>query len=331
MTNVVAPFNRLLSIAPMMDCTDRHYRYFMRLITKHVLLYTEMIHANQIIHGDKNYFLGFNPQEQPIAIQLGGHDPNLLTTASVTAENWGYQEINLNIGCPSDRVQKGKFGACLMNEPNLVAECVAAIKNKVSIPVTVKTRIGVDHNDSYEFLCNFIEKVKAAGCKTFIIHARKAWLKGLSPKQNRTIPPLDYERVYQLKKDYKDLEIIINGGIKTSEEIKDHLNHVDGVMIGRKAYSDPYLFSNMDSLFYNSKSPIKSRMQILKAYLPYLEQELKRGVRINLLTRHMVGLFHGLPNAKAFRHFMTGQLKTLAHYNELLNHVARLEKGTEEV
>ncbi|PHQ80996.1 MAG: tRNA dihydrouridine(20/20a) synthase DusA [Coxiella sp. (in: Bacteria)] len=297
--------NRKLSIAPMMDCTDRHYRYFSRLMTQHTVLYSEMVTAAAIINGDRDYLLGFSAEEQPLALQLGGSDPAALVEAAKIGEQYGYAEINLNVGCPSDRVQAGRFGACLMKEPDLVAECVVAMQDAVRVPVTVKTRLGVDDQDSYELLCRFIETVTASGCTTFILHARKAWLKGLSPRENRDVPPLDYERVYQVKRDYPELEIIINGGVKNHEQIEQHLQHVDGVMIGREAYSNPYFLAEFDQRYYGvTESPI-DQFQLVKRYAHYVMQQQAIGVPLRPLVRYLVGLFKGHPGARQWRRYLS--------------------------
>lgn len=295
----------ILSIAPMMDYTDRHCRYFLRLISQHILLYTEMITTGAILHGDKNYLLAYHPAEHPVAIQLGGSHPKDLAACAKIAEDFEYDEINLNIGCPSDHVTVGHFGACLMKEPELVAAGVAAMISAVNIPVTVKTRIGVDDYDSYDHLKKFIVTVANAGCKIFIIHARKAWLKGLSPKENREIPPLHYEIVYQLKKDFPHLAIIINGGIKTLWECEQHLQQMDGVMIGREAYHNPYLLAEVDNKFYGEHKLLPSRLEILKNYLPYMEEQLAQGVHLNHLTHPLMGLFHGEKGARAWRRYLS--------------------------
>lgn len=294
----------LISVAPMMDWTDRHDRYFLRLISPHVTLYTEMVTAAAIKHGDANYLLQYDPVEHPIVLQLGGSDPALLVEVAARGEAHGYDEINLNVGCPSDRVKRGAFGACLMLNPDLVADCVARMQASVSIPVTVKCRIGVDHQDDFAFLQTFVEKVSAAGSKTFIIHARKAWLSGLSPKQNREIPPLDYARVYELKKLYPHLSIIINGGIKTIADINEHLMHVDGVMIGREAYSNPYFLAEIEAHYFNNKC-IAMREEVMTRFMPYIEAQLKQGVRLSAMTRHILGLYHGQQGARAWRRYLS--------------------------
>jgi tRNA-dihydrouridine synthase A len=302
MTKVFFPtaFNPL-SVAPMMDHTDRHFRYFLRLLTRHTLLYTEMITAQAILHGDRQRLLDFSPEEHPVALQLGGDNPTLLAECARIGQDWGYDEINLNVGCPSDRVQSGNFGACLMAQPDLVAQCVEAMQKAVKIPVTVKHRIGIDNQDSYGDLTNFVGIVAQAGGQRFTVHARKAWLQGLSPKENRTIPPLRYEDVYQLKQDFPQLFIEINGGITHIEEIQQHLNHVDAVMIGRAAYENPYLFATVDRDIYQKTTFVPSREEIVQRILPYVEQRLASGDRLNQITRHLLSLFNGQPRAKFWR------------------------------
>ena len=292
-------------VAPMMECTDRHDRFLLRLVSKHVLLYTEMLTTQALINGDRNRLLEFNDKEHPVAVQIGGSDPKQMATCARYAEIQGYDEVNMNVGCPSDRVQAGRFGACLMAEPDTVANCVAAMRAAVRIPVTVKTRIGIDHQDSFEQLCAFVERVAAAGCNTFIVHARKAWLRGLSPKQNRKIPPLNYPQVYKLKKAYPHLRIVINGGVKSLDQVEHHLQHVDGVMIGREAYTNPYLLSVVDRRFFGGTSDPCSRQQILERYLDYCEREFKKGCRLNRLSKHIIGLFHGQPGAKVWRRYLS--------------------------
>lgn len=295
--------NRKISIAPMMNCTDRHDRYFLRLISPHALLYTEMMTTHALIHGDRERFLAFDDFEHPVALQLGGNEPDKLAQCAKWGEESGYDEINLNVGCPSDRVKTGRFGACLMLEPNLVGDCVAAMKNAVKIPVTVKCRIGVDQHDSYEELTHFIRTIHQAGCDVFIIHARKAWLNGLSPKQNRDIPPLQYETVHAIKRDFPDLTIIINGGIKTLAEIKNQLNHVDGVMIGREAYSNPYWLAEIEkNIFLNDTD---ERRAIIEKFIPYLEQQLKKQVKLSTMTRHILGLYQGQKGARIWRRHLS--------------------------
>lgn len=293
-----------ISVAPMMDYTDRHDRYFLRLIAPDVLLYTEMITAAAIIHGDTDYLLGYDQAEHPLALQLGGSDPAMLTTSAAIGESFGYDEINLNVGCPSPRVSSGRFGACLMYEPALVAECVAAMRAKVNIPVTVKCRIGVDNQDSYEELCHFITTVAASGCTSFTIHARKAWLKGLSPKQNREVPPLRYDVVKQIKQDFPHLQIILNGGVTTTADALSHLQWADGVMIGRAAYSNPYLLAELQAEVYGTEN-ILSRAEIVEKFIPYVEKNLNEGVRLSSMTRHILGLFQNIPGAAVWRRYLS--------------------------
>lgn len=289
----------------MMDYTDRHFRYFLRRITRRSLLYTEMITAPAILHGNRQQLLAFHPDEHPIALQLGGSDPKSLEICATIAHDFGYDELNLNVGCPSDRVQEGRFGACLMKEPQVVADCVAAMQARVNIPVTVKTRIGVDDYDSYDYLVSFIQTVEKAGCQQFIIHARKAWLKGLSPKENRTVPPLNYPLVYQLKNDFPHLKIILNGGLQTIGSMQTALNHVDGVMIGRQAYRDPFCLTQADQLFYGDNRLSLTRIEVLQHILPYMSDQLQQGVRLTALTRHLHGLFHGTKQAKQWRRYLS--------------------------
>lgn len=291
------------SIAPMLDWTDKHCRYFHRILTKQTLLYTEMVTTGAILYGKGDY-LAFNEQEQPVSLQLGGSDPIALAKCAKLAEERGYNEINLNVGCPSDRVQNGMFGACLMGKADLVANCIDAMQKEVNIPVTVKTRIGIDNQDSYSFLCEFIEKVMPYS-DTFIVHARKAWLSGLSPKENREVPPLDYERVYQLKRDYPQLTIAINGGIKTIEEIKHHLNYVDGVMVGREAYQNPMLLTQIDQQIFGDDTPIIDPIVAIQTLYPYIETQLSQGGQLNHIMRHTLGIFNGRKGAKQWRRYLS--------------------------
>ncbi|RDE19537.1 tRNA dihydrouridine(20/20a) synthase DusA [Motiliproteus coralliicola] len=302
-SNTTTEPNRRFSVAPMLDWTDRHCRYFHRLLSQHALLYTEMVTTGAILHGGAERFLLFNEAEHPLALQLGGSDPQALAECARLAEQWGYDEINLNVGCPSDRVQNGMFGACLMADPQLVAQCVTAMKAVTSVPVTVKHRIGIDDQDSYEFLRRFIEPVAEAGCNTFIVHARKAILKGLSPKQNREIPPLDYERVYTLKQDYPELEIIINGGIKTLEECQQHLQHLDGVMVGREAYQNPLMLAEVDQALFGGDAVELEAM--LLQICDYCEQQLASGAQLGWIARHLLGLYQGQPGARRFRRYIS--------------------------
>lgn len=297
-----SPLNRF-SIAPMLDWTDKHCRYFHRILTKQTLLYTEMVTTGAILYGKGDY-LAFNEQEQPVSLQLGGSDPIALAKCAKLAEERGYNEINLNVGCPSDRVQNGMFGACLMGKADLVANCIDAMQKEVNIPVTVKTRIGIDNQDSYSFLCEFIEKVMPY-TDTFIVHARKAWLSGLSPKENREVPPLDYERVYRLKRDYPQLTIAINGGIKTIEEIKHHLNYVDGVMVGREAYQNPMLLTQIDQQIFGDDTPIIDPIVAIQTLYPYIETQLSQGGQLNHIMRHILGIFNGRKGAKQWRRYLS--------------------------
>jgi tRNA-dihydrouridine synthase A len=287
--------------APMMDWTDRHCRMFHRLMTLRARLYTEMLTSGAIIHGDRRRLLAFDEREHPVALQLGGSDPRDLATAAKIGEDFGYDEINLNVGCPSDRVKEGRFGACLMAEPALVASCVAAMKAAVAIPVTVKCRIGIDDQDPEAALDTLARAVVAAGADALIVHARKAWLSGLSPKENRDIPPLDYDRVYRLKAAMPDVPVIINGGIGSLAEARQHLLHVDGVMLGRAAYQEPWRLLNVDPELFGETAPRASMKEAFEAMMPYIERELAAGTRLHAITRHFVGAFHGVPGARAFR------------------------------
>ncbi|WP_200897613.1 tRNA dihydrouridine(20/20a) synthase DusA [Arsukibacterium ikkense] len=292
------------SVAPMLDWTDRHCRYFHRLMTRHAVLYTEMVTTGALIHGKGDY-LAFNQQEHPLVLQLGGSNPADMARCAQLAEQRGYDAVNINVGCPSDRVQNGMFGACLMAQPALVADCVQAMLNVVSIPVTVKSRIGIDELDSYPFLTDFIGTIADAGCQQFIVHARKAWLKGLSPKENREIPELDYPRVHQLKRDFPQLDISINGGIKTLDDVRYQLQLVDGVMVGREAYTNPYLLSQVDHLIYGDEQPVLTQHELVRAMLPYIEQQMQQGARFWHIARHMLGLFQGLPGARLWRRHLS--------------------------
>lgn len=289
----------------MLDWTDRHYRYFARLISKHAVLYTEMITTGALIHGDRERYLQFNTQESPLALQLGGSHPKELAICAKMAEEMGYDEVNLNVGCPSDRVQNNMIGACLMGHPELVADCIDAMQQAVSIPVTVKHRIGIDDQDSYAELHHFVKTIAATGCSTFIVHARKAILQGLSPKENREIPPLKYDVAYQLKKDFSELEIIINGGIKTINECLEHVNHLDGVMVGREAYQNPWLLNQVDQSLYGAPDSTLSRHQVLEEMIPYIEEELNNGTYLGHITRHILGIFHSMPGGRKFRRYIS--------------------------
>ena len=308
----------------MLDWTDRHCRYFLRLISQHSVLYTEMITTGAIIYGDTHHHLQMNPLEHPVALQLGGSDPTDLAKACVLASKYDYAEINLNCGCPSDRVQNGMFGAVMMKNAKITADCIAAMQDAVDLPITVKHRIGVDDFDSYEFLCEFVDTVAKTGCETFLVHARKAWLKGLSPKQNREVPELNYERVYQLKKDFPQLEIIINGGVTTLAQSLDHLNHIDGVMVGREAYTNPYLLASVDQQIYGSEQPVIGREKIAEAFLDYVDNELAKGTKLQSMTRHILGLFHGMPGARQYRrHISENAYKPDATIDVLTNALAK--------
>lgn len=295
--------NRQFSIAPMMDWTDRHCRYFHRLLSPSALLYTEMVTTGALIHGDKERFLAFDGFEQPVALQIGGSKPKDMATCAALAEHAGYQEVNINVGCPSDRVQNGKIGACLMSEPILVADCVSAMREKVDIPITVKTRIGIDDSDSLDFLLEFVRQVSNAGCETLIIHARKAILSGLSPKENRTIPPLKYDRAYQVKNVFPTLNVVVNGGIKDIGAIKQHWEKLDGVMIGREAYHNPYFLAEIEHELFNQ--PLIGREAILHRFLPYVEGQLTLGVPLQSISRHILGLFAGQRGGKHWRRYLS--------------------------
>jgi len=298
---------REISIAPMMDRTDRHCRYFHRLLAPDALLYTEMVVGQAILHGDRKRLLDYDATEHPLALQLGGSDPDILRQVTGIVGPWRYDEINLNIGCPSDRVQSGRFGACLMAEPNTVADCVSAIKDVADVPVTVKTRIGIDDQDSYEFLTDFVGTVAAAGCVKFVVHARKAILEGLSPKENRSIPPLHYETVYKLKRDFPHLRIILNGGVRSTAEVQAHLAHVDGIMIGRQAYSDPYWLTELQQLLadVDAAAKVPSRESIVSQMAEYAERNIAGHTRLHHVSRHMLGLYAGQPGARAWRRFVS--------------------------
>ncbi len=295
---------RTVSVAPMMDCTDRHERYFLRLISKNTLLYTEMIVDEAINRGDKKKLLEFNINEKPVALQIGGSSPKLLAEASKIGEDFGYDEINLNLGCPSKKVEKNKFGACLMKEPNLVADCVSKMQASTKLPVTIKTRIGYDNVEEYENFYNFISILKSTGIKTFIIHARKAMLGKFTPKQNLNIPPLKYDYVYNIKKDFPKEEIIINGGITSVEEVNDHLKKTDGVMIGRAVYHTPYLLADIEKKIFKNQT-IPSRQEVIENLIPYVKEELKNGTRLNQIMRHTLGLFHGQSGASYWKRYLS--------------------------
>ena len=304
--SVPVSINRRFCIAPMMDYSDRHSRYFLRLFSKNILLYTEMVTAAAVVNGDAERLLGFSREEHPLAVQLGGSEPELLYRAARICNDFGYDEINLNCGCPSDRVQSGSFGACLMLEPALVADCVAALKSATSVPVTVKHRTGVDQQENYDDFAAFAAAQIEAGAEALIVHARNAWLKGLSPKQNREIPPLKYDWVYALKRDFPRHEIIINGGIKTLEQCRAHLQRVDGVMLGREAYHNPFLLQRVDRLIFDqARDDNPTRIDVLHRFYPYIEAQLALGIPLSRISRHLIGLFNGQPNARRWRRFLS--------------------------
>ena len=295
---------RRVSVAPMMDWTDRHCRYFMRLLSPRVLLYTEMVTANAIHYGDSGKILRFSDAERPVALQVGGSDPKIMAGAAARGAEFGYDEININVGCPSERVQNGRFGACLMASPETVAECVRAMRAVTDLPITVKSRIGIDDLDSYGFLEQFVDTVAAAGCKTFIVHARIAILGGMSPKENRALPPLNYERVYRLKQNHPDLQIILNGGIADLDQVEEALQHVDGVMIGRRAYHHPYMLAELEQLF-DPDFVLPDRRDVVEQMIPYIETQLQQGLKLGSITRHMLGLFAGMPGARSWRRYIS--------------------------
>ena len=321
--------NKSISVAPMMDCTDRHDRYFLRFISKNVLLYTEMIVANAIIKGDRDLLLKFNLKEKPLVLQIGGSVPKELAQAVRIAENYGYDQINLNLGCPSKKVQKNKFGACLMKEPNLVGDCINEMKNACNLPITVKTRIGYDDVDDYGSLKKFLHIIKKAGSKTFIIHARKALLNKLTPKQNLNIPPLNYDFVYDIKKDFKDNTVILNGGVDSIEKIKMHLEKVDGVMIGRAAYHSPYFLAEVEKeVFKNNK--LLTRSEVMEEMLPYIQNEIKKGTRLNQIMRHTIGLFHGQRGSSYWKRYLSENMcireADLQKVNHIMDHIKNNSK-----
>ncbi|WP_040394055.1 tRNA dihydrouridine(20/20a) synthase DusA [Catenovulum agarivorans] len=313
----IKPVNHTFSVAPMLDWTDRHCRYFYRVMSQHAVLYTEMVTTGAILFGKGDY-IKFDDAEHPVVLQLGGSDASDMTKSAIKAQEYGYDEININVGCPSDRVQNGMFGACLMAKPELVADCVKAMQAEVDIPVTVKTRIGIDDSDDYAFLQSFVEQVADAGCEHFIVHARKAWLQGLSPKQNREVPPLNYPRVYQLKQEFPELQISINGGIETFEQVDEHLQHIDGVMLGRAVYQNPYMLAELDAKLFSCEQPILSRRQVVEAMYPYIERETAvsdTGYQTTAwhIARHMLGLFNGQPNARMWRRYLSENARNYPH------------------
>ena len=321
--------NRKVSIAPMMDCTDRHDRYFLRLISRNTMLYTEMIVANAIIRGDRNFLLNFNNLEKPLALQIGGSNPKELAECAKIAENYGYDEINLNLGCPSKKVQKNKFGACLMKEPSLVGDCVSEMKNACGLPITIKTRIGYDDIEDYEYLKKFISVINKAGSNTFIIHARRAILNKLTPKQNLNIPPLNYNFVYDIEKDFNKATVILNGGIDSIVKIKTHLMKVDGVMIGRAAYHSPYFLADIEKEIFNNKN-ILTRSEIMEHMIPYIQEEIKKGTRVNQIMRHTIGLFHGQKGSSYWKRYLSENMcireADLQKVNHIMDHIKNNSK-----
>ena len=318
------------AVAPMMEWTDRHYRYLARLMTKQTRLYTEMVTSGALVHGDRERFLQFDQSEHPIALQLGGSDPAEMKQSAIWGEQAGFDEININVGCPSDRVQSGRFGVCLMREPEQVAKCVSVMRDAVNIPVTVKCRIGVDNDDSYQFLTDFVNQVAIAGCETFILHARKAWLKGLNPKQNREIPELNYQRVYQLKRDNPDLNIWVNGGIESIDEVKIHLSHVDGVMIGRHAYKHPLFLLDIDKKIFNStEKDARSAEDIILKYTNYVEDNLKLGVPLNAMAKHILNMYQGVAGAKRWRRYLSENMHTSGAGTEVIDGALQALKNSQ--
>ena len=325
--------NHRFCLAPMMDWSDRHCRFFWRLLTRRAVLYTEMVTTGALLHGDHRRFLHFNPEEHPVALQLGGSEPADLAACARLAEQWGYDEINLNCGCPSDRVQSGMFGACLMARPQLVADCVAAMGEACTIPVTVKHRIGIDEMESFEEMMDFVDPIAARGCDTFIVHARKAWLRGLSPKENREIPPLHYDWVYRLKEERPSLCVVINGGISSLDECRAHLARVDGVMLGREAYHNPFLLAEVDAtLFGGPATSPPTRADVVAGLLPYVRAELQKGGQLHHITRHILGLYHGMPGARRFRrHLSENAYKKGAGVSVLEDAVALINHSQETI
>ena len=321
--------NRKISVAPMMDCTDRHDRYFLRLMSKNVMLYSEMVATKSAIHGDRKKILSFSPEEKPLALQVGGSNKEELSEVAKIAEDMGYDEININLGCPSKKVQKNKFGACLMKEPELVAECINSMVNSCKIPVTAKTRIGFDDVESFEYLNNFINKMHNAGAKTFILHARKAMLTGLSPKQNLNIPKLNYNMVYEIKKENPNLEIIINGGISKIEEIKNHISKCDGVMIGRSIYQNPYSLVDIEKSIFNTEI-IPTREQVVEKLLDYVDKEVKLGTKVNHIMRHTVGLYHGQAGSKNWKRYLSDNMMARDSDFQKAKHIMSIVQNNEK-
>ena len=314
------PHKYNFSVAPMMDWTDKHCRFFHRLISKEALLFSEMITSKAIIYGDRDRLLGFNSEENPLVLQIGGSEPDEFSECAKIIEDYGYDEININVGCPSDRVQSGSFGACLMKTPGTVAKCVESLKNNTQLPISIKCRIGVDDIEDYENLHNFVQVNKDVGCQIFYIHARKAWLKGLSPKENRDIPPLNYEWVFQIKKDFPDLKVSLNGGLQNLKDSYDVFNKLDGVMLGRKAYHDPFILSRVDEIFYGKKPKSISRESILYLFIEYMKKEVSKGTNLRSMTRHILGLYHSQPNSKNFKRLLSGKTISIEPIENWLNH-----------
>ena len=325
----MSKINRTVSVAPMMDCTDRHDRYFLRLISKNVLLYTEMVSTGAALNGDREKILGFNNFEKPLALQVGGSNKNDLAEVAKIAEDMGYDEININLGCPSKKVQKNQFGACLIKEPDLVAECIDAMVNACKIPVTAKTRIGYDDVEEFDYLNSFINKMSNAGCKTIILHARRAILKGLSPKENLNIPKLNYPMVNQIKQENPNLEIVINGGITECSEIKEHLSHVDGVMIGRKVYQSPYFLADIEREIFNN-SDILTRAQIVEEIVKYVSDEVQKGTRVNQIMRHTVGLYHGQKGSTEWKRYLSNNMMARDSDFQKVNHILEIVQNNEK-
>jgi tRNA-dihydrouridine synthase A len=321
--------NRKISVAPMMDCTDRHDRFFLRLMSKNAMLYSEMVATKSAIHGDRKKILSYSPEEKPLALQVGGSDKKELAEVAKIAEDMGYDELNINLGCPSKKVQKNMFGACLMKEPDLVSECINAMVNSCKIPVTAKTRIGFDNTEEFDYLNNFILKMKDSGCKTFILHARKAILKGLSPKQNLNIPKLNYDMVYKIKEENPDLEIIINGGISKIDEIKNHLRLCDGVMIGRSIYQNPYSLVEIEKKIFNTKNQ-PTREEVAETLLEYLEKEVKLGTKVNHIMRHTVGLYHGQIGSKEWKRYLSDNMMARDSDFQKAKHIITIAQNNEK-
>ena len=333
MNTFTTSLNRNFCVAPMMEWSDRHCRYLWRLISQHAVLYTEMVTTGALIHGDSERFLRFNEEEHPVALQLGGSDPADLARCSKLAEQWGYDEVNLNCGCPSDRVQNGMIGAILMAHPQRVADCIKAMQDAVNIEVTVKHRIGIDDMEDYAGMASFVETIANTGCKTFIVHARKAWLQGLSPKENREVPPLKYDMVRQLKREFPELTIVLNGGLVTLDQCEAEMQGLDGVMVGREAYSNPYLLAEVDQRFYGDKHPIPSRLEVAQAFTGYCRDQMQQGQLLKYMSKHLLGLFQGLPGARKFRRHISENAHkpdaSIAVLEDALAYVDRAEQSSQ--